>query len=114
MQLMINLLAGIPSVVFGLWGLTKLVPLINEWHAPGASLLAAILVLALMILPTIAITACSALKSLPSSYSYAAECLSLSRFTRTTQILLPAASAGIGGGTQDARGTAWAEDRARS
>ena len=45
---LIELLAGIPSVVFGFWGLTTLVPLINQLHPPGASLLAGILVLTLM------------------------------------------------------------------
>ena len=96
--LVVNLLAGIPSVVFGLWGLTWLVPLLNEWHAPGASLLAAILVLSIMILPTIAITTRTALAALPVSYQQAAACLCLSRTTVIIKILLPAASRGIGGG----------------
>ena len=96
--LVVNVLAGIPSVVFGLWGLTWLVPLINEWHAPGASLLAAILVLSIMILPTIAITTRTALAALPASYQQAAACLCLSRTTVIIKILLPAASRGIGSG----------------
>ena len=50
---MIQLLAGIPSVVFGFWGLVELVPVIRQLHSPGVSLIAGILVVALMILPTI-------------------------------------------------------------
>ena len=62
-RIMLALLAGIPSVVYGLWGLTVLVPLIGRWQPPGASLLAAILILALMIVPTVALTSASALRS---------------------------------------------------
>jgi phosphate transport system permease protein len=52
---LIELFAGIPSVLYGLWGLIVLVPLIAEIKSPGSSLLAAVLVLALMVLPTIAL-----------------------------------------------------------
>ncbi|MCS6320402.1 MAG: phosphate ABC transporter permease subunit PstC, partial [Nitrospira sp.] len=48
---LIELLAGIPSVVYGWWGLVVLVPLIGEIHPPGPSLLAGIVILAIMILP---------------------------------------------------------------
>ena len=61
----IELMAGIPSVVYGLWGLVVLVPIINQWHAPGTSLLAAILILSIMILPMIALTADAAFQSIP-------------------------------------------------
>ena len=64
---LLALLAGIPSVVFGFWGLTVLVPLIAAWQPPGASLLAAILILTLMILPTVALTADAALAAVPRS-----------------------------------------------
>lgn len=62
------LLAGIPSVVYGLWGLTVLVPLIARWEPPGASLLSAILILALMILPTVALTSEAALAAVATSH----------------------------------------------
>ena len=52
---MIELLAGIPSVVFGLWGLVVLVPLIARIHPPGPSLFTGIVILTLMILPTVAL-----------------------------------------------------------
>ena len=54
---LIELLAGIPSVVYGFWGLVTLVPLIGRVHPPGPSLLAGILILTIMILPTIALMA---------------------------------------------------------
>lgn len=95
LDLMIAILAGIPSVVYGLWGLTVIVPLINQWQAPGTSLLAAIVILALMILPTITITARSALGALPVSLQHAAAGLALSRVTTITKVLLPAANTGI-------------------
>jgi len=95
LNLIVAILAGIPSVVYGLWGLTVIVPLINQWQAPGASLLAAMLILALMVLPTIAITTRSALSALPISLQQAAASLALSRATTIIQVLLPAAKTGI-------------------
>lgn len=64
---LLGLLAGIPSVVFGFWGLTVLVPLIAQYQPPGASLLAGVLILSLMILPTVALTAEAAFKAVPQS-----------------------------------------------
>jgi phosphate transport system permease protein len=61
-RMVLALLAGIPSVVYGLWGLTVLVPLIARWQPPGASLFTAVLILALMVLPTVALTSGSALR----------------------------------------------------
>lgn len=92
---LIVLLAGIPSVVFGLWGLTVLVPLIAAKHPPGASLLAAILILAIMILPTVVLTSESALRLVPESYTRGAQALGLHRQTLLLHIILPAARAGI-------------------
>lgn len=97
-RLLLNLLAGIPSVVFGLWGLTRLVPLITQWQPPGASLLAAIVVLALMILPTMALTSASALASLPRHLLAGGMALGLGRKTQILFILLPAARTGIASG----------------
>ncbi|NES08366.1 MAG: phosphate ABC transporter permease subunit PstC, partial [Okeania sp. SIO2F4] len=49
---LLELMAGFPGVIYGLWGLVVLVPLINRLHPPGTSLLAGILMLALLIIPT--------------------------------------------------------------
>ncbi|SEN14472.1 phosphate ABC transporter permease subunit PstC [Nitrosomonas marina] len=95
---LIELLAGIPSVVFGFWGLTTLVPLISEWQPPGASLLAAVLVLTLMILPMITITACAALAAVPDELFRNASALGLSRWGTIAGVVLPAARVGITAG----------------
>ncbi len=94
-RLMMALLAGIPSVVFGLWGLTVLVPLIARWQPPGASLLAAILILTLMILPTVALTSASALAAVPRPLLTGAAALGLSRRAVVLKVALPAARGGI-------------------
>lgn len=89
------LLAGIPSVVYGLWGLTVLVPLIARWEPPGASLLSAILILALMVLPTVALTSEAALAAVPVSNLQGAAALGLSRKGVVLGVALPAARHGI-------------------
>lgn len=89
------LLAGIPSVVFGFWGLTVLVPLIARWQPPGASLLAGILILALMVLPTIALTGEAALAAVPPAYLQGAAALGLSRRGMLLGVVLPAARGGL-------------------
>lgn len=95
---LIELLSGIPSVVFGFWGLTTLVPLINQWHPPGASLLAGIGVLALMILPTVTLTAYTALAAVPDELLRNAAALGLSRWGMIKGVALPAAKTGIAAG----------------
>ncbi|TVP88499.1 MAG: phosphate ABC transporter permease subunit PstC [Pseudomonadaceae bacterium] len=95
---MISLLAGIPSVVFGLWGLTVLVPLIGNWQPPGASLLAAILILTMMTLPTVALTSRAALAATGPALYQSASMLGLSRFSILVKVLVPAARRGILGG----------------
>ncbi len=95
---MLELLAGVPSVLFGFWGLSTLVPAINRIEPPGQSLLAAGIVLALMILPTIAVTAQAALRAVPATQLLAAAALGLSRPGTILTIALPAARGGIGAG----------------
>lgn len=94
-RMVIALLAGIPSVVFGLWGLTVLVPLIARWQPPGASLLAAMLILALMILPTVALTSASALAAVPKSLLQGAAALGLTRQGTILRVAIPAARGAI-------------------
>ncbi len=88
---LMDLLAGIPSVVYGLWGLTVIVPAINRVSPPGASLLAGALVLGLMILPICALSADAGLRRVPEAYVRAAAALGLSRFGTLLHILLPQA-----------------------
>ncbi len=86
----IELLAGIPSVVYGLWGLVVLVPLIARWHPPGTSLLSAIIILTIMILPTIALLVGAAFDNLPQEYLRASAALGLSRGRTVLSVVLPA------------------------
>lgn len=93
-----GLLAGIPSVVYGLWGLTVLVPLIAAWQAPGTSLLAAMLVLALMIVPTVVLTSSAALAAVPLHWLQGGAALGLSHHRLVLGVALPAARGGIAAG----------------
>jgi phosphate transport system permease protein len=86
---LIELLAGIPSVIFGFWGLMVLVPLIGSVRPPGASLLAGILILTMMILPTMAMAADASLSNVPISYLHGATALGFSRWTTITRIVFP-------------------------
>lgn len=92
----VELLAGIPSVVYGFWGLVTLVPLVRELAPPGASLLAGILVLAMMIVPTVALLAFAALKNVPPGHLEGATALGLSRWTTIVKVVFPSAASGLG------------------
>jgi len=92
---LIELLAGIPSVVYGFWGLVVLVPLIRQWQPPGASLLAGIVILTLMILPTIALIADASLANVPPQFLRGAAALGLSRWGTLRGVAFPAAKSGL-------------------
>lgn len=95
MKTLLALMAGTPSVVFGLWGLSVLVPLLGETYPPGASVLTAIIVLSLMLLPTVALTSYTALKSLPNALHQASHALGLSRVRHVCSVAIPGARTGI-------------------
>lgn len=92
---LIELLAGIPSVVYGFWGLVALVPLIGEIQPPGPSLLAGILILTIMILPTIALMADASLANVPQQYLRGAAALGLPRWAIIRGVVFPAAKSGL-------------------
>ena len=92
---LIELLAGIPSVVYGFWGLVVLVPLIGEIQPPGPSLLAGILILTIMILPTIALMADASLANVPQQYLRGAAALGLPRWATIRGVAFPAAKSGL-------------------
>lgn len=92
---LIELLAGIPSVVYGFWGLVVLVPLIGKVHPPGPSLLAGILILTIMILPTIALMADASLANVPQHYLRGAAALGLPRWATIRGVVFPAAKSGL-------------------
>ena len=93
----INLLAGIPSVVYGLVGMLVLVPAIREiFNVPdGASLLAAIIVLAIMILPNIIKVSITALDAVPKEYEDASLALGATPTETFFKVSVPAAKSGI-------------------
>lgn len=94
-QRFIELLAGIPSVVFGFWGLVVLVPLINQWAPPGSSLLAGILILTVMILPTISLLSRASLAQVPTEYIRGAAALGFGQWATLRRIVLPTAKSGL-------------------
>ena len=97
MESAVNLLAGIPSVVYGLVGMLVLVPGIRElFHIPdGASLFAAIIVLAIMILPNIIKVSITALDAVPKEYEDASLALGATPTETFFKVSVPAAKSGI-------------------
>lgn len=93
----VSLLAGIPSVVYGLVGMMVLVPGIRKiFHVPdGASLLAAIIVLAIMILPSIIKVSITALDAVPIEYEDASLALGATKIETFFRVSVPAAKSGI-------------------
>ena len=97
MQSAVSLLAGIPSVVYGLVGMLVLVPGIRKvFNVPdGASLLAAIIVLAIMILPSIIKMSITALDAVPKEYEDASLALGATPIETYFKVSVPAAKSGI-------------------
>ena len=97
MEAAVSLLAGIPSVVYGLVGMLVLVPGIRVlFHlSDGASLLAAILVLAVMILPSIIKVSVTALEAVPKEYEDASLALGATPTETYFKVSVPAAKSGI-------------------
>ena len=97
MQAAVSMLAGIPSVVYGLVGMLVLVPGIRRlFHVPdGASLLAAIIVLAVMILPSIVKVSVTALEAVPKEYEDASLALGATPVETYFRVSVPVARSGI-------------------
>jgi phosphate transport system permease protein len=128
LKTLIELLAAVPSVVYGLWGLFVVIPLIrpvcNWLHAQfgwfplfstdlsGPGILPAVLVLSIMILPTITAISRDALVSVPPKLRMAAYGLGATRWETILGVLLPTASRGIFGGIVLAFGRALGETMA--
>ncbi len=95
----VELLAGIPSVVYGLFGLVVLVPIVRKTflvpHNSGFGLLSASVVLAVMILPTVTNIAEDALRALPQEYKEGSLALGATHWQTIWSVLLPAARSGI-------------------
>jgi len=95
---MINLLAGIPSVIYGLFGLIVIVPFLRDNVSPngvGYGILAASLVLSVMVLPTIVSVSLDALNAVPKNYYEGALALGATKAQSVFKVMLPAAKSGI-------------------
>jgi len=124
----VELLAAIPSVIYGLWGIAVVIPITNpigNWlnahfgwcplfstPASGPCFLPASFVLAIMVLPTIAALSRTALKATPSATKEGALALGATRWEVIRQISLPMASTGIVGAAVLALGRAMGETMA--
>jgi len=93
----VELLAGIPSVVYGFFGLMVIVPLVKNIFkvSSGNTLLSAIIVLALMILPTVITIAETSLRAVPSSVREASLSLGASKMQTAWKVVLPHAHSGV-------------------
>jgi phosphate transport system permease protein len=103
----VELLAGIPSVIYGLLGILILNPLIYKWEMAiyknvpghqftgGSNLISAVLVLAIMILPTVINISEAALKAVPGHYKQASLALGATRIQTIFKVIIPAAKSGI-------------------
>lgn len=112
---MINLLAGIPSVVYGLFGMTVIVPFIRDYISPdgvGYGIMSSSVVLAVMILPTIVSVSLDAMKAVPSSYYEGALALGATKEETVFKVMLPSAKSGIMAGVVLATGRAIGETMA--
>lgn len=109
----INLLAGIPSVVYGFFGLMVVVPAIrNAFGGFGLSMLAVIVILAIMILPTVVSITADAIEAVPHRYREGALALGASKMQVLFQVVLPAAKKSILGGVVLGMGRAIGETMA--
>jgi phosphate transport system permease protein len=93
----IQLLAGIPSVLYGVFGLAIIVPFLqnNLGLARGQSLIAVIIVLAIMMLPTIVTVAETAIRAVPKTYREGSLALGVSQIGTIFKVVVPAAKSGI-------------------
>lgn len=93
----VELLSGIPSVVYGLAGMLVLTPAVRRWFGlpDGSGLLASILVLAVMVLPAIISVSETALRAVPQEYEAASLALGATKIETVFRVTLPAASSGV-------------------
>jgi phosphate transport system permease protein len=124
--LLIELLAAVPSIVYGLWGLFVLAPIVANWIGPalqrtlgflpffrgtiyGVNMLTASLILALMIVPTITAITRDLIAAIPMRYREAALALGATRWEMAAKVVLPSVRRGIVGACMLALGRALGE-----
>lgn len=93
----VDLLSGIPSVVYGLMGMIIIVPLVRElFHIPdGANLFSAIIVLVVMILPSVISVSVTAIRAVPKEYEEASLALGATKTETVFKVTVPSAKSGI-------------------
>lgn len=123
---LIELLAAVPSIVYGLWGLFVLAPFVSQWLGPalqdtlgflpffqgtiyGVNMLTAALILTLMILPTITAISRDLIEAMPMRYREASLALGATRWETVAQVVLPSVKRGIFGACMLAFGRALGE-----
>lgn len=96
-RLAVDLLSGIPSVVYGLLGMIIIVPVVRDaFHLPdGANLFSAIIVLSVMILPSVISVSETAVRAVPKDYEEASLALGATKTETVFKVILPAAKSGI-------------------
>lgn len=93
---MVDLMAGIPAVLYGLWGASVLVPAAEKWlGGSGESIAASSVVMALMVIPTILAVTVTAFRGVPRSYYTGARALGISHEETVLRIMIPPAVPGI-------------------
>ena len=117
-NIFINLLASIPSVVYGLWGITAVVPIVQKIEmaagvpAYGVGILSSSLVLAIMIIPFMSSMTREVLKNVPAALRHGALALGATRQEMITGVSLPYVKSGIAAGVLLALGRALGETMA--
>src|SRR4030066_1327757 len=92
----IQLLAAIPSVIYGFWGLVVLVPLVRNYlGGPGLSVLSGSIILGSMVLPTIITISGDSLRALPPSFKAGGLALGATHWQTIWRVMIPAARSGI-------------------
>jgi len=92
----VDLLAGIPSVVYGFFGLVVILPIIRElWGGSGNSLLAVCFILGIMILPTVINISATSIRAVPKEFKEGSLALGASKIQTIFKVTLPAARSGV-------------------
>lgn len=112
LRAIIEILSGIPSVIYGFWGLIAIVPLLYKLSPPGANVLAGIIVLGIMILPTLSIFVANGIQSITKEQIQSCKSLGLSKTTTITQVIMPSIRQHILNGTIISLGRAVGETMA--
>lgn len=94
-QRILEVFSGMPSVIYGLWGMVTVVPIITEISGPGTSLLAGAIVLSMMIIPSLIIMYCHTLDEGIDLHYINARSLGMSKLATMFRIIIPVCASGL-------------------